>query len=76
VVRWRPEQAVRVTAAHPLLTLRHGLKRHRRVVAQEGDGGIVDLWDMNTQNEFGKDAGRYVYAPTRPAPAARSRSPT
>lgn len=33
----------------------------QQVVAQEGDGGSVDLWDMNTQNEFGKDAGRYVY---------------
>ena len=33
----------------------------QQVVAREGDGGSVDLWDMNTQNEFGKDAGRYVY---------------
>src|SRR3954454_11757749 len=31
------------------------------VVAREGDGGTIDLWDMNTQNESGKDAGRYVY---------------
>src|SRR5262245_12328772 len=31
------------------------------VVAREGDGGTTDLWDMNTQNESGKDAGRYVY---------------
>jgi uncharacterized protein len=33
----------------------------QQVVAQETEGGTVDLWDMNTQNEFGKDAGRYVY---------------
>lgn len=33
----------------------------QQVVAQEGEGGTIDLWDMNTQNEFGKDAGRYVY---------------
>jgi hypothetical protein len=33
----------------------------QQVVAREGEGGTVDLWDMNTQNEFGKDAGRYVY---------------
>ena len=33
----------------------------QQVVAQEPEGGTVDLWDMNTQNEFGKDAGRYVY---------------
>ena len=31
------------------------------IVAQEGDGGTIDLWDMNTQNENGKDAGRYVF---------------
>ena len=31
------------------------------VVAQEGEGGTIDLWDMHTQNEFGKDAGRYLY---------------
>lgn len=31
------------------------------VIAQEGDGGTIDLWDMNTQNESGQDAGRYVY---------------
>ena len=31
------------------------------VLAQEGDGGTIDLWDMNTQNETGRDAGRYVY---------------
>lgn len=33
----------------------------QQVVAQEGDGASTDLWDMNTQNESGKDAGRYVY---------------
>jgi len=35
------------------------------VVAEESDpvtgGTNTDLWDMNTQNEFGKDAGRYLY---------------
>jgi uncharacterized protein len=34
------------------------------VVSQppEGDSTVSeDLWDMNTQNEFGKDAGRYLY---------------
>jgi hypothetical protein len=33
----------------------------QEVVAEEGEGGTTDLWDMHTQNEFGKDAGRYVY---------------
>ena len=33
----------------------------QQVVAEEGEGGSTDLWDMNTQNESGKDAGRYVY---------------
>lgn len=49
----------------------------QQVVAEETDGPLAippgqvtnaqglnnteDLWDMNTQNEFGKDAGRYVY---------------
>lgn len=33
----------------------------QQVVAREGDGGSLDNWDMNTQNEFGRDAGRYVY---------------
>ena len=36
----------------------------QQVVAQEGEPGFnvnSDNWDMNTQNEFGKDAGRYVY---------------
>jgi uncharacterized protein len=33
----------------------------QEVVAEEGEGGTIDLGDMNTQNEFGKDAGRYVY---------------
>jgi hypothetical protein len=33
----------------------------QEVVAEEGEGGTIDLWDMNTQNEFGEDAGRYVY---------------
>lgn len=36
----------------------------QQVVAQEGDPGLnanSDVWDMSTQNEFGKDAGRYIY---------------
>ena len=40
----------------------------QQVVAEEPPGfrsqGLnqnSDVWDMNTQNEFGKDAGRYVY---------------
>jgi len=33
----------------------------QQVLAEEGEGGSTDLWDMNTQNESGKDAGRYVY---------------
>jgi hypothetical protein len=41
----------------------------QQVVAEETDtvgsppnsGPTEDLWDMNTQNEFGKDAGRYIY---------------
>ena len=36
----------------------------QQVVAEEGDAGLnenSDNWDMSTQNEFGKDAGRYVY---------------
>lgn len=35
----------------------------QQVIAQEGDGGSGDLYDMNTQNETGVDAGRYVYRP-------------
>lgn len=31
------------------------------VIAREGDGGTLDLWDMNTQNETGPDAGRFLY---------------
>jgi hypothetical protein len=41
-------------------------KYQQQVVAEEGDPGLnqnSDNWDMNTQNEFGKDAGRYVYRP-------------
>ena len=36
----------------------------QQVVAEEGDPGLnvnSDNWDMSTQNEFGKDAGRYIY---------------
>ena len=31
------------------------------VVAREGDGGTPDQWDMNTLNETGPHAGRYLY---------------
>ena len=31
------------------------------VIAREGDAGTLDLWDMNTQNETGPDAGRFLY---------------
>jgi uncharacterized protein len=31
------------------------------IVAREGDGGTTDLWDMNTQNETGPEAGRFLY---------------
>jgi len=36
----------------------------QQVVAEEGDPGTnvnTDNWDMSTQNEFGKHAGRYIY---------------
>jgi hypothetical protein len=47
----------------------------QQVVAQEGEGGTTNLWDMNTQNESGWEAGRYVYrthetAPSPTAPAS------
>jgi uncharacterized protein len=31
------------------------------VIAREGDAGTLDLWDMNTQNETGAQAGRFLY---------------
>ena len=31
------------------------------VIAREGDGGTLDLWDMVTQNENGPEAGRFLY---------------
>jgi hypothetical protein len=31
------------------------------IIAGEGDGGTIDLWDMNTQNETGPAAGRFLY---------------
>ncbi|MDQ4102684.1 MAG: hypothetical protein M3186_02810 [Actinomycetota bacterium] len=30
-------------------------------IAREGQGGTRDLWDMNTVNETGPDAGRFLY---------------
>lgn len=33
----------------------------QKVILEEGAEVPYDLWDMNTQNETGKDAGRYVY---------------
>src|SRR5262245_2486279 len=34
---------------------------NQTIVAREGDGGTNDLWDMNTQNETGPQAGRFIY---------------
>ncbi|HET9984831.1 MAG TPA: alkaline phosphatase PhoX [Longimicrobiales bacterium] len=34
------------------------------IVAREGDGGSLGNWDMNTLNETGPDAGRYLYRTT------------
>jgi uncharacterized protein len=31
------------------------------IVAREGDGGSIDNWDMNTVNETGPFAGRFLY---------------
>jgi hypothetical protein len=31
------------------------------IVAREPDGGTLDLWDMNTQDETGPHAGRFLY---------------
>jgi hypothetical protein len=31
------------------------------VVAREADGGAPDQWDMNTLNETGRQAGRFLY---------------
>lgn len=31
------------------------------VIAREGDAGTLDLWDMNTLNETGPQAGRFLY---------------
>ncbi|HKH12912.1 MAG TPA: alkaline phosphatase PhoX [Rubrobacter sp.] len=47
----------------------------QRVVAEEPEGGTEDLWDMNTQNEFGKDAGRYVYRTHEVAAAPSGSNP-
>jgi len=47
--------------AQPFL-IPDGFEQH--VIAEEGDpdtNANTDNWDMSTQNEFGKDAGRYVY---------------
>jgi hypothetical protein len=33
----------------------------QQVIVQEGDGGSINLFDMLTQNESGKDEGRYLY---------------
>ena len=31
------------------------------VIARQGDGGTIDNWDMNTLNERGPHAGRFLY---------------
>ena len=33
------------------------------VIAREGDGGTIDNWDMNTLNESGPHAGRFLLPP-------------
>ncbi len=33
----------------------------QQVIAQEPEGATKDLWDMNTQNETGRQVGRYLY---------------
>lgn len=33
----------------------------QQIIAREGDGGSTDVWDMNTLNETGPQAGRYLY---------------
>lgn len=33
----------------------------QRVIAREGDGGATDIWDMNTVNETGPSAGRFLF---------------
>jgi hypothetical protein len=33
----------------------------QRVIAREGDGGSTDNWDMNTLNETGAFAGRFLF---------------
>lgn len=33
----------------------------QQIIGREGDGGTLDLWDMNTQNETGPSAGRFLY---------------
>ena len=40
------------------------------VFAREGDGGTIDLWDMNTQNETGEQAGRFLFRTHETSPAA------
>ncbi len=55
----------------------------QQVIAEETDvigtapnaGPSEDLWDMNTQNEFGRDAGRYVYRTHEVAAAAAGAAP-
>ena len=38
------------------------------ILAREPEGGTRDLWDMNTLNETGRDAGRYLYRTHEVAP--------
>jgi hypothetical protein len=55
----------------------------QQVVAEETDpiapandpAGSEDLWDMNTQNEFGKDEGRFVYRTHEVGAAANAGDP-
>lgn len=43
----------------------------QQVIAQEPEGATKDLWDMNTQNETGRQVGRYLYR-THEVGAART----
>jgi hypothetical protein len=40
-------------------------------IAREGQGGTRDLWDMNTVNETGPDAGRFLYRTHEISPNAQ-----
>lgn len=43
--------------------------------AREGEGSTTDLWDMNTQNEDGEQAGRFLYRTHETSPTPSSNNP-